>query len=41
MYGLMETTDLLAYDWTTISEEEGRWKGFDVFVSDPLKVLAD
>lgn len=41
MYGLMETTDLLAYDWSTISDEEGRWKGFDVFVSSPLKVLAD
>jgi len=37
----METVDLLAYDWTTISSEEGKWKGFDVFVSDPLKILAD
>ena len=32
---------MLAYDYTTISAEAGRWKGFDVFVSDPLKVLAD
>lgn len=40
-YAQIEAIDLLAYDWTTISSEEGRWKGFDVFVSDPLKVLAD
>lgn len=41
MYSNLETVDLLFYDWTTISAEEGTWKGFDVFVADPIKILAD
>ena len=41
MYAQIESVDLLAYDYSTISSEDGRWKGFDVFVSDPLKILAD
>ena len=41
MYSNLETVDLLFYDWDTISAEEGTWKGFDVFVADPIKILAD
>jgi len=40
-YASIETVDLWAYDWETISSEAGKWKGFDVFLSDPIKILAD
>mmetsp|Transcript_11827 Transcript_11827/g.15024 ORF Transcript_11827/g.15024 Transcript_11827/m.15024 type:complete len:228 (+) Transcript_11827:18-701(+) len=40
-YAELENFDLLFYDFSTISSEPGTWKGFDVFVSDPLKILAD
>ena len=41
VYSELETVDILFYDWSTISSQEGTWKGFDVFVSDPIKILAD
>lgn len=40
-YASLENVDYLFYDWDTISSEEGTWKGFNVLVSDPIKILAD
>jgi len=31
----------MVHDFATISDTPGKWKGFDVFVTDPLKVLID
>lgn len=40
-YASLEGIDLMFYDYETISDVEGTWKGFDVFVSGPIKAMAD
>ena len=40
-YSLLTSFDSLAYDWETIGDIPGTFKGFDVFVIGPTQILAD
>lgn len=40
-YGMMTSFDTLGYNWSTLTSSAGQFKGFDVLVIDPTKILAD
>ena len=40
-YGLMTSFDTLGHNWSTLTSTPGQFKGFDVLVIDPVKIVAD
>ena len=40
-YSQLESIDQIVYDWETILAVDGTFKGLDVFLNDPVKILAD